>query len=341
MKNRNSMRKKNVLCVVGMVLLFSCKAKQPSGMGQSATGGAIGVFIPGIMAGSATYEMLAQGVEQAGKEKNVTVTVVEAGYNQAEWETILTSMAASGNYTLIVSSNPSLPAIASSVSAKFPHQKFLLLDGEPTGNAAIYTVRYNQTEQAYMAGYIAALKAQELGATRIGLIAGQEYPAMNTIILPGYIRGAQAVDSDFTVDFRVLGNWFDAGKAAEITQDMLANDVKVILCIAGGANEGIVQVAYENNAAVVWFDTNGYAVRPGIVVGSAIIRQDKLAYEKTLLFLEDSLPFGSTDIVGVAEGYVDFVEDDPDYKSSVSQAIREKQAAMIARIRDGSLVLQE
>ncbi|MDR2794101.1 MAG: BMP family ABC transporter substrate-binding protein [Treponema sp.] len=335
-----STRKKIILCVIGAALLFSCKAKRPSDT-RSVTGGAIGVFIPGVMAGSATYEMLAQGVERAGKEKNVAVTVVEAGYNQAEWETSLTSMAASGGYSLIVSSNPSLPAIAASVSAKFPHQKFLLLDGELAGNAAIYTVRYNQTEQAYMAGYIAALKAQELGAARVGLIAGQEYPAMNTVIVPGYTRGAHAVDPDVTVDFRVLGNWFDAGKAAEIAHDMIANGVKVILCIAGGANEGIVQTAYENNAAVVWFDTNGYAVRPGVVVGSAIIRQDKLAYEKTLLFLKDALPFGSADIVGVAEGYVDFVEDDPDYNTHVSRTIREKQAAMIARIRDGSLVLQE
>jgi simple sugar transport system substrate-binding protein len=334
-------RKKIVLCVAGVVLLFSCKAKQPSGAGQSAADMGIGVFIPGVMAGSAVYEMLAQGVERAGAEKNVAVTVVEAGYNQAEWETILTSMAASGGYRLIVSSNPSLPAIATSVSAKFPAQKFLLLDGELAGNGAIYTVRYNQTEQAYMAGYIAALKAREIGATRVGLIAGQEYPAMNSIIVPGYVRGAQAVDPAFTADFRVLGNWFDAGKAAEIARDMLANGVKVILCIAGGANEGIVQTAAENNAAVVWFDTNGYAVRPGVVVGSAIIRQEKLAYEKTLLFLEGSLPFGRADIVGVAEGYVDFIEDDPDYKATVSQDIREKQSALIARIRGGSLVLQE
>ncbi|MDR0707317.1 MAG: BMP family ABC transporter substrate-binding protein [Treponema sp.] len=352
-----------VLCALcalcaGIAALFSCdKAKQASNAAGTAGAGAagavaadagdvvIGVFIPGVMAGSATYEMLAQGVERAGKEKNVEVKVVEAGYNQAEWETILTSMAASGAYSLIVSSNPSLPAIAESVSAKFPKQKFLLLDGRLADNAvgvaAIYTVRYNQTEQAYMAGYIAALESRELGGTKVGLVAGQEYPAMNEIILPGYVHGAQAVDPSFTADFRVVGNWFDAGKAASLAQDMIARDAKAILCVAGGANEGVVQAAYESGAKVVWFDSNGYAIRPGTVVGSSVIRQDKLAYEKTLLFLEGSLPFGASDIVGVAEGYVDFIEDDPDYKAAVSEAVREKQADMIARIRNGSLVLQE
>ncbi|MDR2446311.1 MAG: BMP family ABC transporter substrate-binding protein [Treponema sp.] len=348
MKHWKTAIKTIVLCA-GIVMLFSCgKPKQASNAAAAADANAagagdmvIGVFIPGVMAGSATYEMLAQGVERAGKEKNVAVRVVEAGYNQAEWETILTSMAASGSYSLIVSSNPSLPAIAESVSAKFPKQKFLLLDGNLAGNAAIYTVRYNQTEQAYMAGYIAALEARDLGGTKVGLVAGQEYPAMNEIIMPGYIRGVQAVDPSFTVDFRVVGNWFDAGKAASLARDMIARGAKAILCIAGGANEGVVQAANESGAKVVWFDSNGYAARPGTVVGSSVIRQDKLAYEKTLLFLEGSLPFGAADIVGVAEGYVDFIEDDPDYKTAVSETIREKQADMIARIRNGSLVLQE
>jgi hypothetical protein len=43
--------------------------------------------------------------------------------------------------------------------------------------------------------------------------------------------------------------------------------------------------------------------------------------------------------VGVREGYVDFVEDDPLYKAHVSPAIQEKQAALIGRIRSGDLRL--
>jgi simple sugar transport system substrate-binding protein len=323
---------RKVLAGIGIIAVFiSCGTKQPP---------AIGVFIPGVMAGSAIYEMLARGVEQAAEEHGIAVTVVESGYNQAEWEATLTSMAASARYRLIVSSNPSLPTIAATVSAKFPAQRFLLLDGALEGNPAIYSVRYNQREQAYMAGYIAALTAEEAGSKRIGIIAGQEYPAMNDIILPGYREGAQAVDPAFTADFRVLGNWFDALKAAEIALDMIKGGAAVILCVSGGANEGIVQTAAENGASVVWFDTNGYDVRPGTVVGSAIVRQDKAAYEETKRFLESSLPFGTADMVGVKDGYVDFVQDDPNYAATVSAPIREKQAALVERIRTGNLILE-
>ncbi|MDR1256873.1 MAG: BMP family ABC transporter substrate-binding protein, partial [Spirochaetaceae bacterium] len=210
------------------VLLSGCvRRAQPVGE-SAAPSVSIAVFIPGAASGSPIYEMLADGVKRAVDEYNgtagrqsVAARVVEGGYNQAEWEAKLTSLAASGDYDLIVSSNPSLPALAQAVQAKFPSQRFLLLDGELAGNPSIYTLRYNQREQAYMAGYLAALLVNESGGGRIGLIAGQEYPAMLQTILPGYRDGAAAAGSGIDVDFRVVGNWYDAAKCAELAAGMI------------------------------------------------------------------------------------------------------------------------
>jgi simple sugar transport system substrate-binding protein len=225
------------------------------------------------------------------------------------------------------------------VSAKFPNQKFLLLDGELSGKANIYTLRYNQREQAYMAGYLAALVSIEENTKKLGLVAAQEYPVMNNVILPGFLEGAMAIDQDFTVDFRVVGNWFDAAKAAELSSAMIRGGVKVLLPIAGGAGHGVVQTASEAGAKVLWFDTNGYAIRPGTVIGSAILRQDKAAYEKTMLYLKGALPFGKAETAGISAGFVDFIEDDPLYIAAVNRTIREQQARLIARLRSGELKL--
>jgi simple sugar transport system substrate-binding protein len=307
----------------------------------------IGVFIPGIMSGSPIYEMLGKGVMAAAEKHNsaedavpAEVTIIEGGYNQAEWENKLTAMAASGSYDLIVSSNPSLPDIVSVISAKFPNQYFMLLDGELSGNSRVYALRYNQREQAYMAGYIAALETEANGTSkRIGLVAAQEYPVMNNIILPGYLEGAQAVDPQYTVDFRIIGNWFDAAKAAELASAMIQGGVHVMLCIAGGANEGVVNTAGQKNAKVVWFDINGYNIKPGTVIGSSVLYQDLAAYYQVLRYCAGELPFGKTEIMGVNDGYVNFIEDDPLYAAAVSEDIRKKQALMIAKIRNGELVL--
>ncbi|MDR0472683.1 MAG: BMP family ABC transporter substrate-binding protein [Treponema sp.] len=341
--NKNRFFPVLALCIIS-ALFFNCTGKNKDSQNKKQ-GVSIAVFIPGVMSGSPIYEMLAQGVQQAALEFAVSnpapeVKIIEGGINQAEWENQVTLLAASGSFDLIVSSNPSLPTIVSSVSAKFPEQKFLLMDGELAGNPSVYTLRYNQREQAYMAGHIAALAALETGGRkRIGLVAAQEYPVMMNTILPGYLEGACAVDSGFTVDFRVVGNWFDANKAAELAAELIRAGSSVLLPIAGGAGEGAVQAAAEAGAKLVWFDTNGYGIRPGTVVGSTVIRQDKAAYEKTLLFLGGELPFGTADLAGIAGSYVDFVEDDPLYIYYVSPAVREKQAAMTARLRSGELRL--
>jgi simple sugar transport system substrate-binding protein len=209
-----------------------------------------------------------------------------------------------------------------------------------------------------MAGYLAALVIAEASAgapagssarapagspapaaKRIGLVAAQEYPVMNNVILPGFIEGAQAIDPDFSVDFRVVGNWFDAAKAAELAAAMIRGGARVLLPIAGGAGHGVIQAASEAGAKVVWFDTNGYAIRPGTVIGSAILRQDLAAYDRVTAFLNGTLPFGKAEVAGMTGGFVDFVEDDPDYIAAVSQSAREKQARLISRIRSGDLKL--
>ena len=312
-------------------------------------GPSIAVFIPGVMAGSAIYEMLAEGTEKAAADYDSTtgrvtpVTVIEGGFKQAEWETQVTTLAASASYDLIVSSNPSLPDIVASVSLKFPNQKFLLLDATLEGNPNVYTLRYNQREQAYMAGYIAALVSLEMSPAEevriVGLVAAQEYPVMNNIILPGFIEGARAVDPAFSVDFRIVDNWFDAARAAELAAAMIRGGAKVLLPIAGGAGVGVIQAASEAGAKIVWFDTNGYSIRPGTVIGSAILRQDLAAYEKVTRYLEGNLPFGKAEVAGTADGFVNFVEDDPDYIAAVSGAVRQKQAELIALIRSGQLKL--
>jgi len=327
--------------------LFSACGKSDSAV-KNQDGTTIGVFVPGVTSGSPVYEMLARGVMAAAEKHNadagterVTVTVIEGGYNQAEWENKITAMTASGSYNLIVSSNPSLPDIVSKVSAQFPNQYFLLLDGELGGNPRVYTLRYNQREQAYMAGYIAALETETNGkGKRVGLVAAQEYPVMNNIILPGFLEGARAVDPGYEADFRIVGNWYDAAKAAELAADMIRGGVRVILCIAGGANEGVVNTAGQRNAKVVWFDINGYNIKPGTVIGSSVLYQDLAAYNQVGRYLSGTLPFGTAEIMGVNDGYVDFVQDDPIYLETVPAGIRERQAAMVGRIRAGELVLK-
>ena len=348
------MRVRSILMAVISVLFVSAVA---FGGGQTESAPTevfrVGVFVPGVVEGSPTYELLTEGVQRAVDEKagdnddapSVTVKVVEGGFNQALWEQGLTSMAASLEYDLIVSSNPEIPDIVDGITESFPTQRFLIMDAYRADNPSVHTVMFNQREQAFLAGHFAGLvsagdMSDRDGPLRVGLLAGQEYPIMNNVILPAFEFGARSVDPDASVDFRVLGNWYDAGRAAELADSMYATGSQIILSIAGGGSQGVIAAARDRKKYVIWYDTNGLAQAPGVVIGSTFIALDKAAYERTIAAIEGSLLYGEAEVLGVADGYVGFVQDDPAYTRNVSDAVKKAQAEIVARMESGEFYLE-
>jgi simple sugar transport system substrate-binding protein len=305
----------------------------------------VAVFVPGVRAGNAIYDGMAKGVEKAVSEiADASVKVLEAGFNQAQWEEKLTSLVATGEYDLVVTSNPSMPELCAKVGKSFPKQKFLNLDGQLAGNKQVYTVLYNQTEQGYVTGYLAGLASVSSmkGANKdkkVGLIMGQHYPVMDKIIAPGFEQGLKAVDPAFQLDIRVVGNWFDAAKAADLAKSMFDAGVDVILPISGSANQGVIKLAQDSGKYVVIFDADDYARAPGTVLSCMVLHQEELAYVKTKAAAEGKLPFGTADVVGMKDGYIEFLDKNQLYIDSVPPAIRAKVAALLADIRSGKKVL--
>jgi simple sugar transport system substrate-binding protein len=301
------------------------------------------VYITGVVAGSPPYELLAEGAQSfAASHPNVTVKVYEAGFNQAEWEEQLTSLVAGGEYDLVLGSNPSLPEICANVGNKFPGQKFVITDAEFRGNPQISTYLYNQYEQSFYLGYLAGLVTTSSlpranGAKKIGFIAAQEYPLLTRHIVPGFLDGARLADPAIELDFRVIGNWFDANKAAELASGMIDAGVDVFASIAGGAAQGLVRSAVDRGAYVVWHNTNEYQLAPGVIVGCGLMEQKKLTEEILADALAGKINYGSSRTVGIREGYLDFIADDPAYAAALPQDIRDAFAVFIGDIRAGRI----
>ncbi len=300
------------------------------------------VFVPGVVAGSSTYEQLVAGAERAAAEvPGAAVKVVEAGFDQSQWLDKLSALAASGEFSLIVSSNPAMPDLAKQVADSFPAARFFIADGWLPGNPHIHTVLYNQFEQGYIVGYLSGLVDRSgipgvTGSHEAGLIAAQSYPALERLIDPGFEKGLKDADPEGVLATRQIGNWYDATKAAELASALFDSGVSIILPIAGGAGQGVVSAAQSRGRHVVWFDGDGYGLAPGTVIGCAILRQDKLVYERVKAILEGSRLFGRADVVGVEEGYVDFDGSGAAYKA-LPAGLRAKFEARMRMLRDGSL----
>jgi len=288
------------------------------------------VFITGVIAGSPTYELMADGANEFARlHQNVSIKVYEAGMNQAEWESQLGEMVSGGEYDIVLGSNPSLPEICANVAKMFPQQKFIITDAQYEGHPQIRTYLYNQYEQSLMLGYLAGLitvssMPNANNQKRIGFIAAQEYPLLTKQMVPGFLEGARLVDPAIELDRRIVGNWGDANKAAELAGAMMDAGVDVFTAIAGGAAQGLIKTAAERGAYIVWYNINAYNQSPGVIVGCGIMEQKKLVMEILGDVLAGKIEYGVSQTLGVREGYINFLLDDPGYRDNIPSDIRER-----------------
>lgn len=298
----------------------------------------VGVFVPGVVDGSPSYELLVAGTRAAVDDAPIArLAVIEAGFDQSTWPDGLMAMAASGSYDIIVSSNPSMPEIAAEVIAQVPEVRFVILDGALAGVQRLHTIVFDQDQQAYLSGYFAGLlTASDLpnsnAEARVGLLAGQEYPVMNDIILPAFTRGARDANAAVQVDFRVLGNWFDAARAQDLATDMIERGSDTILTIAGGGNQGVVSAARERGAYVLWYDDSGYEVAPGVVLGSTFVRLDAAARDAVSAAIAGELEYGVARQLGVADGMVGFDTEHPAFRDNVPIALQNEMERVLASL---------
>jgi len=330
------MMKRTIFILLLITLLFasSCiKSSKPEGSLS------VLVFITGVLAGSPTYEMMAEGaLEFAQSHENVTVKIYEAGTSQAHWEEQLGEMVSGGEYDIVIGSNPSLPQICVNIAKLFPDVKFIITDAHYEGHPQIRTYLYNQYEQSLLLGYLAGLITTSdmryaNSQKKIGFIAAQEYPLLTMHIVPGFIEGAKLAAPEIELDFRVIGSggmaWVDANKAAELASAMMNAGVDVFTAIAGGAAQGLIKTAAEKGAYIVWYNTNSYDTAPGTIVGCGIMEQKKLVKEFLNDALEGKIQYGISQTLGVRDGYLGFITDDPGYRNNIPADIREKFEAFV------------
>jgi len=307
-----------ILLLVSIFFTFSCTRKNESARDYDLS---VLVFITGIIAGSPPLELLAEGALEFGQNNpNVNIKIYEAGMNQAFWEQQLAEMISGGEYDIVIGSNPALPEICANAAKMFPNQKFIITDAELQGHPQIRTYFYNQYEQSLFLGYLAGLITTSNmphinNQKRIGFIAAQEFPLLTRQMIPGFIEGAMLVDPEIDLDFRVIGSWADASRAAELTSAMINGGVDVFTAIAGGAAQGMIRTASDRNVYIVWYNTNAYDLAPGTIVGCGIMEQKKLVMEILEDALAGGIKYGVSESLGVREGYLNFYFDDPAYKN--------------------------
>ena len=169
-----------------------------------------------------------------------------------------------------------MPELVNEASKLFPKQKFICLDGYLIGNS-MYIPHYTTNSSKAI--------SQDIFRACLYLWHERHKPEKNRhdhrselsgngkMIIPGILKGLRAIDPAFQLDIRVLGNWFDAAKAAELSRSLYAQGADIILPICGSASQGAVRVAQETGKYLVFFDDDEFARAPDNILGCTILHQ--------------------------------------------------------------------
>jgi simple sugar transport system substrate-binding protein len=117
---------------------------------------------------------------------------------------------------------------------------------------------------------------------------------------------------------------------------MIDAGVDVLTSIAGGAAQGLIRAIQDKGAYSVFFNTNEYGQAPGFIAGCGLMEQKKLVKEILRDFIDGKIQYGTARVVGVKEGYLNFI-DDPAFRDYVPADIQAKFLAFMDELRAGNV----
>lgn len=222
------------------------------------------------------------------------------------------------------------------VATDFPDVKFALIDAiieQPN----VASLTYRAHEGTYLAGVMAALKTE---TKQIGFIGGMKVPLVEAFEI-GFDAGIKAANPDVELVADYVGvtpqAFNDPAKAKELALAQYNRGVDIILAAAGASGLGVLEAAKEKEKLIIWVDSNGNHLAPGLVLTSVIKGVEMSIYETIKSAQEGSFSGGLKDY-GLKKGGVEYIVDDVN-RELLSDEILKQVEAFKAKIIAGDIVV--
>ena len=291
-----------------------------------------------------TVEAIAMGaipMELAGEE-----------YELATYKPFFTEACESGKYDLIITCGAECNPALLDAAKTYPEQLFFSVDLQsvpaslqeaPLSN--VYGVCYKNKDLGYLAGYVAcAVTTSDMANAnadkKVGVIVGVDFPGLNE-----YIGGFCQVckDNGVTVYIDYAGDFIAeiAPQVAEKAKAMYDNGVDVIWQVAGGAGAGVFTAAKECGKYAFGVDcdqskTIADAEEAATIVTSFYANYPAAIEATFAAMLEGNFPGGTYPLVGLAEGFVGYADNDQ-FKAMVSEDVVTGISALYEKMATGEV----
>lgn len=281
-------------------------------------------FVNGVLGDKSFFDSAQRGIQRAADELGAQIKTVEAGIDPTGWESAIVDTAANEEFDIMIVGTFQMVEYLERIASQYPDRKFFLYDapvdyeGEacaPNKCANVYSILYKQNEGSYLAGvYAAAMTTQELDGmnpdTVIGSIGGQEIPVILDFMV-GYEQGAKDTNPDIQVIRQFAGNWNDPAKGKELAKAQYSQGADIVFQIAAGTGQGVFEAADEDGKYAIGVDSDqaliiesANADQAARILTSMMKNVDNSIFRGIQLHLEGSLPYGTAESLGIAEGGV-------------------------------------
>lgn len=225
------------------------------------------MIYPNDCVGSAAYcTSFHIGVRTAVTELGIILTEVNGNENDPVATEMLMREAAQ-NSDLVITAGYQMGDILNRVSPEFPEVKFSIFD-VVLDMPNVAAINYKSNEGSFLVGAIAALKS---ASGKIGYIGGADVPLLHEFEA-GYIAGIREINPMAEISVEYISTdatgFIQPEKAKEIALTQYASGVDVIYTAAGGSGQGVLEAAQETQNFIIWVDSNGNGLAPGLVLTS-------------------------------------------------------------------------
>ncbi|NMC46398.1 MAG: BMP family ABC transporter substrate-binding protein [Chloroflexi bacterium] len=304
-------------------------------------------LVNGTLGDKSFFDSAERGVKQASEDFGFTYKTIEMGSDPAAWQPGLEDAAANEDYDIMVLGTYQMTEFLEQIAGNYPDKRFMIYDSavnpDNCTNACenVYSVTYKQNEGSYIAGVFAGMMSQ---TGIVGVIGAQSIPVIDDFIV-GYTQGAKSVSSDIEVLVNYAGGWYDAAKGKEQALAMYQQGADYIFQVAGATGDGIFQAALETGNYAIGVDSDQATIikdtnpeLAAVIATSMMKKVDNSLYRALKLHLEGTLPYGTSEALGVAEDGVGLAKNDI-YDELTPQDIKDAIIQVEADLAAGSITV--
>ena len=206
-----------------------------------------------------------EGAKEAEKELGVEVSYLESKSDSEYIQNIETAI--DNDSDLVIGVGFQMGDAIKEVAEAYPEQNFAIIDStyeEIPEN--VRPILFNEEQAGYAVGLIAS---QMTKTGTVGFIGGIDIPSCSNFGV-GFEKAVKEENKNNKVLVQYTNSFSDAAKGRVVAEQMVKDGADILFMASGGGNNGILEVAKENNIKAIGVDMPSNYLSPNDIVTSAL-----------------------------------------------------------------------